>query len=243
MIIRHGFSTWNEKNLFTGWVDVPLAERGRAEAKRAGQTIAQARFVPDVVFTSVLQRAIDTADIALGEISAELIETHRSWRLNERHYGALTGLDKKDTVREYGEDQVALWRRSFDVPPPPLQPDSPYDFSKDPLYADVPCSLIPSTECLKDVCARVMPYFEETIAPRLLAGDNVMVVAHGNSLRAMIMKLEKISETDIAQFELPTGTPRLYTFAPDFSVQSAGYIEDSESVAARAQAVKNQTTQ
>ncbi len=243
MIIRHGFSTWNEKNLFTGWVDVPLAERGRAEAKRAGQTIAQARFVPDVVFTSVLQRAIDTADIALGEISAELIETHRSWRLNERHYGALTGLDKKDTVREYGEEQVALWRRSFDVPPPPLPQGSPYDFSKDPLYADVPCSLIPSTECLKDVCARVMPYFEETIAPRLLNGNNVMVVAHGNSLRAMIMNLENISEADIAQFELPTATPRLYRFAPDFSVESAGYIEDSESVAARAQVVKNQTSQ
>lgn len=242
MIIRHGFSTWNAKNLFTGWVDVPLSDAGVEEAHRAGRVIKETAFRPDVIFTSVLQRAVDTATIAIEEISDEKIETHKTWRLNERHYGALTGLDKKETVDEFGAQQVNLWRRSFDVPPPPLPENSQYDFSQDPLYADVPCTLIPKTECLQDVCSRVMPYFDETIAPRLLAGDNVLVVAHGNSLRALIMKLENISQDDIAHFELPTATPRLYTFGPDFAVLSAGYIEDEGEVAKRAQAVKSQTS-
>ena len=242
MILRHGFSTWNEKNLFTGWVDVALSPIGVDEAKRAGRVIAESKFEPDVVFTSVLKRAIDTADIALDEISDDAIETHRSWRLNERHYGALTGLDKKETVKEFGEEQVLLWRRSFDVPPPPTPPESKYDFSKDSLYADVPCSLIPTSECLKDVCARVMPYFEEEIAPRLLKGHNVLIVAHGNSLRALIMKLENIPSEKIAEFELPTGTPRLYEFNDDFTLKDVRYLEDEQDVKARAAAVKSQAS-
>jgi 2,3-bisphosphoglycerate-dependent phosphoglycerate mutase len=242
MIIRHGFSTWNEKNLFTGWVDVELSDIGEQEAHRAGAAMKEDGFVPDVVFTSVLKRAIDTATIALEDMGMHDVETIRSWRLNERHYGGLTGLDKKATVEQYGPEQVNLWRRSFDVPPPEVEEDSPYNSKNDPLYSDVPCTLIPLSECLKDVCERVMPYFEETIAPKLLEGENVLVVAHGNSLRALIKKLEGISDEDIASFELPTGTPRKYTFNSDFTVQSAGYIEDEADVAARAQAVKNQTS-
>lgn len=241
MIIRHGFSTWNEKNLFTGWVDVPLTESGVAEAHRAALAIADNGFVPDVVFTSVLDRAIKTADIITSDMNIANIETHRSWRLNERHYGALTGLNKKETVDEFGEEQVLLWRRSFDVPPPPMPENSKYNFCNDALYVDVPCTLIPMTECLKDVCARVMPYFEEVIAPRLLADDNVMVVAHGNSLRAIIKELEKVPDDQISSWELPTATPRLYRFASDFSVESASYIEDINEVSARASAVKDQT--
>ena len=240
MIIRHGFSTWNQLNLFTGWVDVELSEIGVAEAKTAGKIIKESGFVPDVVFTSVLKRAIDTANISLSEMELDNVETFKSWRLNERHYGALTGLDKKETVEKFGEEQVHLWRRSFDVPPPPMVEGSKYDFSQDPLYADVPCSLIPKTECLKDVVARVLPYFEETIAPRLLKGENVLVVAHGNSLRALIMQLEKIPSAEIANFELPTATPRLYKFDSGFKVESFGYLEDIDKVNKRAEAVKYQ---
>lgn len=240
MIIRHGFSTWNEKNLFTGWVDVPLSDIGRQEARRAGQVINESGFVPDVLFTSVLERAIDTADIVLAEAGIADIETHRSWRLNERHYGALTGLDKKETVETYGQEQVQLWRRSFDVPPPDIEETSQYNSRNDPLYADVESSTIPMAECLKDVCERVMPYFEENIVPRLLAGDNIVIVAHGNSLRALIKKLENISDTNIANVELPTATPRLYSFTGDFSVTSAAFIEDEQTVASRAHAVKSQ---
>lgn len=242
MIIRHGFSSWNEKNLFTGWVDVELTDQGRAEAKRAGQSMLEAGFKPDVLFTSVLQRAIQTADIALEAMGISEIETNRSWRLNERHYGALTGLNKSETVEQYGADQVLLWRRSFDVPPPPLEDDSKYDFKNDMLYSDVPCTLLPTSECLKDVCERVMPYFKETIAPRLLKGENVLIVAHGNSLRAVIKELEEISDVDIVSFELPTGTPRIYTFDESFKISNVKYLEDEAEVAARAEAVKNQAS-
>jgi len=241
MIIRHGFSEWNEKNLFTGWVDVELTDQGRQEAKRAGLVMLEHNFTPDVLFTSVLKRAIETADLALSEMNINDIETNRTWRLNERHYGALTGLDKKKTVEQYGEEQVKLWRRSFDIEPPELEDGSPYDFCKDILYSDVPCSLIPKAECLKDVCERVMPYFDENIAPLLLEGKNVLIVAHGNSLRAIIKELEGLSNEDIVNFELPTATPRLYAFDDEFKVVRADYIEDPEEVASRAQAVKNQT--
>jgi len=239
MIIRHGFSTWNQLNLFTGWVDVELSELGIGEAKTAGKIIKESGFIPDVVFTSVLKRAIDTANLALEEIGVEP-EIIKSWRLNERHYGALTGLDKKATVEKFGQEQVLIWRRSYDVPPPPMEENSKYDFSKDPLYSDVPCSLIPKTECLKDVVARVLPYFEETIAPKLLNGENVLIVAHGNSLRALIMQLEKIPSEEISNFELPTATPRLYKFDSAFKVETFGYLEDETQVQKRAQAVKDQ---
>ncbi len=241
MIIRHGFSTWNEKNLFTGWVDVPLSEIGVEEAKRAGKVLKDNGFNPDVVYTSVLKRAIDTADLAMTEMGLTEIPTIRSWRLNERHYGALTGLDKKETVKNFGEEQVLLWRRSFDVPPPAVDEDSQYNSRNDSLYSDVPCNVIPMSECLKDVCERVMPYFEEEIAPKLLEGKNVMVVAHGNSLRALIKTLENIADNEIANFELPTATPRLYEFDSQFKVTSAKYIEDEQEVLNRAMAVKNQT--
>ncbi len=240
MIIRHGFSTWNKKNLFTGWVDVDLCEIGVGEASAAGKVIKDSGFVPDVVFTSVLKRAVDTASMILDEIGLTKIEAIKSWKLNERHYGALTGLDKKETVEKFGPEQVLIWRRSYDVAPPPLSKNSNYDFSIDPLYADVDSSLIPKTECLKDVVARVLPYFKETIAPRLLDGENVFVVAHGNSLRALIMQLEDIPVDQIANFELPTATPRLYKFDSSLNVQTFGYIEDENQVALRAKAVKDQ---
>lgn len=242
MILRHGFSEWNEKNLFTGWVDVPLNEVGRQEARRAGRAIKRSGFKPDVLHTSVLERAIETADIALEEMAITDIETQRSWRLNERHYGALTGLDKKKTVEKYGQEQVALWRRSFDVPPPPVENDSPYNSANDSLYSDVPSSLIPKGECLKDVVERVKPYFEEHIVPELMEGKNVLVVAHGNSLRALIKLIEGIGDNEIANFELPTATPRLFTFADDFTIVNAGFIEDPREVTARADAVKAQTS-
>lgn len=242
VILRHGFSEWNAKNLFTGWVDVPLTEAGRLEAKRAGQVLSDFGFTPDVVFTSVLDRAIETADIAIKELDNPDIEAYRSWRLNERHYGALTGLDKKETVDKFGEDQIMLWRRSYDVAPPPVLPGSPYDFSNDQLYADVPSALIPKTECLKNVLERVEPYFEETIVPELLKSKKVLIVAHGNSLRALIMKLENLASDDISKFELPTATPRLYEFTDDLKVSTARYIEDENIVKERANTVKNQTS-
>lgn len=241
MIIRHGFSTWNELNLFTGWEDVPLSEIGIEEAARCYEAIAKTDFRPDVVYTSVLDRAIKTKEIILKGLGLENIETHESWRLNERHYGALTGLNKVETVEQYGEEQVLKWRRSFDIAPPSVEEDSKYNFRKDPIYEDVPKDLIPLGECLKDVCERVRPFYKNVVKPRLLDHQNVLIVAHGNSLRALIKDLEKLSDTEIVNFELPTATARLYTFNEDMSLKSAGYIEDDAIVRARAAKVKAQT--
>ncbi len=242
MIIRHGFSTWNQLNLFTGWENVPLAAIGIEEAKRCAQVISEIKFQPDVVYTSVLDRTIDTSNIILNELGLKDIETHKTWRLNERHYGELTGLDKKETIEKFGEAQVLKWRRSFDIRPPEVSENSKYNFRNDPLYSDIPTKLIPMTECLKDVCERVMPFYESVVAPRLLDGDNVMLVAHGNSLRALIKTLENIPDKDIANFELPTGTPRLYKFNNDLTIESASYIEDEEVVSIRSKQVKAQTS-
>jgi len=242
MIIRHGFSTWNEKNLFTGWQDVQLTDSGVDEAKRAAQVIKQNGFIPDVVYTSVLDRAIKTNDLLLEGLNLNNVEVHQTWLLNERHYGALTGLNKVETVEKYGEEQVLKWRRSFDIPPPPVEEGSEYDFRKDPLYSDIPNELIPLSECLKDVCDRVQPFYVETIVPRLLKGQNVLIVAHGNSLRSLIKDLESLSSDEIVNFELPTATPRKYTFNDDLTVKNASFIEADSEVQARAAKVKAQTS-
>ncbi len=241
MIVRHGFSTWNELNLFTGWEDVPLAASGIEEVPRCAQAISNSNFRPDVSYTSVLQRAIITNDGILAHLGLGNLENHKSWRLNERHYGALTGLNKIETVEKFGEEQVLKWRRSYDIPPPPVEENSQYNFRNDALYADIPCNLIPLTECLKDVCERVLPYYENVIAPRLLDGKNVLIVAHGNSLRALIKALENVGDEEIVNFELPTATPRLYEFDSKLNVVNAGYIEDDKAVAERAAQVKAQT--
>ena len=207
ILLRHGESEWNEKNLFTGWVDVRLTQKGEKEALRAGELFKEHNLLPEILHTSLLRRAISTAQIALDKADRHWIPVRRSWKLNERHYGALQGLNKKDTLDKYGEEQFMLWRRSFDVPPPPIDPNDKYAQNKDPKYADMDPSEIPLTECLKDVVVRVIPYWKESIIPELEAGKTVLVVAHGNSLRALIKHLENISDEDIAKLNLPTGIP------------------------------------
>lgn len=220
---------------------MPLAASGIKEVPRCAQAILKTDFRPDVVYTSVLNRAIVTSEGVLKALSLSDVESHKSWRLNERHYGALTGLNKVETVEKFGEDQVLKWRRSYDIAPPPVEDDSIYNFRNDALYADIAPELIPMSECLKDVCERVMPYFEKSIAHQLSKGKNVMIVAHGNSLRALIKSLENLSDDEIVNFELPTATPRLYEFDSNLKVLNANYIEDKDTVLARSAAVKAQT--
>lgn len=210
ILMRHGQSVWNLENLFTGWVDVELTEQGRAEARAGGAALAEAGLLADVVHTSLQQRAIQTANLALDESGRCWIPVRRHWRLNERHYGGLTGLDKKETADRYGEDQVKIWRRSYDIPPPPLGLDSPYHPARDPRYAGLAPDLLPLTECLKDVVARMLPYWYDAIVADLRAGHTVLVAAHGNSLRALVMHLDAISEADIPELNLPTGVPLHY---------------------------------
>lgn len=211
ILLRHGESEWNAKNLFTGWVDVGLTDKGRAEAARGGRLLAEAGLLPDVVHTSLLTRAITTADLALTEADRLWIPTVRNWRLNERHYGALQGKDKAQTLEEFGEDQFMLWRRSYDVPPPPIDPDSEFAQTYDPRYAALPPDARPRTECLADVVRRLIPYWEDVIvAEGLRRGDTVLVVAHGNSLRALVKHLDGISDEDIAALNIPTGIPLVY---------------------------------
>jgi len=210
ILLRHGESQWNALNLFTGWVDVDLSEKGVKEAKRGGELLKEKNLIPDSLHTSVLNRAIKTSELALETAGIKEIPTKRSWRLNERHYGALQGLNKKDTLEKYGEEQFMLWRRSYDVPPPPIDPNDKYAQNNDPKYKDMQTSDIPLTECLKDVVKRVIPYWQESIVPELESGKTVLVVAHGNSLRALIKYLENISDEDIAKLNLPTGIPLLY---------------------------------
>ncbi len=240
VLLRHGESQWNAKNLFTGWVDVDLTEKGRAEAVRGGQLLAEAGVLPDVVHTSVQRRAITTAHLSLDAADRHWIPVRRSWRLNERHYGALQGKDKKQTLEEYGEEQFMLWRRSFDVPPPPLPDDDQYSQVGDPRYADLGEEL-PRSECLKDVIARMLPYWESAIIPDLQAGHTVLVAAHGNSLRAVVKHLDKISDTDIAGLNIPTGMPLLYELDENFApITPGGRYLDPEAAAAAAAAVANQ---
>lgn len=207
VLLRHGESQWNAKNLFTGWVDVPLSEKGEKEAAAGGVLLKEENVLPDLLFTSLLRRAITTANLALNEADRHWIPVERSWRLNERHYGALQGLDKKATREKYGEEQFMQWRRSYDVPPPPIEAGSEFSQDGDPRYAGDP---VPQTECLKDVLERLMPYWEGTIVPALQTGKTVMIAAHGNSLRAIVKHLDGISDDDIAGVNIPTGIPLVY---------------------------------
>ena len=209
VLLRHGESEWNAKNLFTGWVDVPLSEAGRVEAARAGTLVAEAGLLPDIVHTSLLRRAITTAHLALDEADRHWIPVKRSWRLNERHYGALQGKNKKQTLEEFGEEQFMTWRRSYDTPPPPIDPDDEYATVGDPRYADLG-DAHPRTECLKDVVARMLPYWEEQVVPDLRAGKVTLLAAHGNSLRALVKHLDGISDEDIPGLNIPTGIPLVY---------------------------------
>jgi 2,3-bisphosphoglycerate-dependent phosphoglycerate mutase len=240
VLLRHGESEWNAKNLFTGWVDVPLNDKGRAEGIRAGELLRDAGVLPDVVHTSLLRRAINTAVTALDVTDRHWIPVRRSWRLNERHYGALQGKNKKETLAAYGEEQFMLWRRSFDVPPPPLDDDSEFSQAGLPQYADLGAEL-PRTECLKDVIARFLPYWDSAIVPDLRAGQTVLVAAHGNSLRALVKHLDGISDEDIAALNIPTGMPLVYELDEDLRPTVAGgtYL-DPEAAAAAAAAVANQ---
>ncbi len=207
ILLRHGESEWNAKNLFTGWVDVPLSEKGVAEAKHGGELMKEEGILPDLLFTSMLRRAITTANLALDSADRHWIPVERDWRLNERHYGALQGLDKRETRDKYGDEQFMLWRRSYDTPPPAIKHGSEFSQDGDPRYAGDP---IPDTECLKDVLDRLMPYWEDTLVPALQTGKTVMVAAHGNSLRALVKHLDDISDEDIAGLNIPTGIPLVY---------------------------------
>ncbi len=241
VLLRHGQSTWNEKNLFTGWVDVDLTKKGIAEATRGGELLAQADVLPDIVHTSVMRRAIKTSELALHAIDRQWIPVRRSWRLNERHYGALQGKNKKQTLAEFGEDQFLLWRRSYDTAPPPLDPDSEFAQTNDAQYAELPPEVVPHTECLADVVARMLPYWYDAIVPDLLTGQTVLVTAHGNSLRALVKHLDGISNNDIAGLNIPTGIPLVYTLDGSMRPTGAGgeYL-DPAAAAEAAATVANQ---
>ncbi|WP_166346858.1 phosphoglyceromutase [Phytoactinopolyspora limicola] len=241
VLLRHGESEWNAKNLFTGWVDVDLTNTGEAEARRGGELLSERGVLPDVVHTSVLRRATRTANITLDVADRHWIPVRRSWRLNERHYGALQGKDKKQTLDEFGEEQFMLWRRSYDTPPPPIADDDEFSQSGDPRYADLPPELLPRTECLKDVLGRFLPYWYDAIVPDLRGGQTVAVVAHGNSLRALVKHLDGISDDDIAGLNIPTGVPLLYHLDEAMRpVARGGEYLDPDAAAAAIEAVKNQ---
>jgi 2,3-bisphosphoglycerate-dependent phosphoglycerate mutase len=239
ILLRHGESDWNEKNLFTGWVDVDLTEKGRAEAARAGDLIKAQDRQPDVLYTSLLRRAITTANLALDRADRHWIPVHRDWRLNERHYGALQGLNKAETKEKYGEEQFMAWRRSYDTPPPPIERGSKYSQDTDPRYADIDGG--PLTECLKDVVERFVPYYESAIVPDLRAGRTVLIAAHGNSLRALVKYLDGMSDEDVVGLNIPTGIPLRYDLDADLKPKVAGgeYL-DPEAAAAGAAAVAAQ---
>jgi 2,3-bisphosphoglycerate-dependent phosphoglycerate mutase len=239
ILLRHGNSTWNQQNLFTGWVDVRLSDQGRAEALRAGELLAESGLLPDILHTSRLTRAIQTADIALEEADRLWIDVKRSWRLNERHYGALQGLDKAETLAKYGPEQFQTWRRSFDVPPPVLDDSSEWSQADDARYADLGEDL-PRTESLKDVIARMLPYWESDIATDLRTGKTVLVTAHGNSLRALVKHLDGISDAEIAELNIPTGIPLVYRLDEDLKPIGAGEYLDPAAAAAGAAAVAAQ---
>ena len=242
VLLRHGESEWNAKNLFTGWVDVDLSEKGRAEATRGGELLAEAGVLPDVVHTSLLTRAIRTSQLALDAADRMWIPVRRNWRLNERHYGALQGKDKKQTLEEFGEEQFMLWRRSYDVPPPPMDPDDPYAQTFDPRYAALPPEARPDTECLADVVRRLIPYWEDVIvAEDLRAGKTVLVAAHGNSLRALVKHLDRISDEDIAALNIPTGIPLVYKLDENMHpIIPGGEYLDPDAAATAAAAVAAQ---
>jgi len=241
VLLRHGQSTWNLENLFTGWTDVDLTEQGRAEATAAGQLLARDGYAFDVAFTSVLKRAVRTLWLVQDAMDLMWIPVHRSWRLNERHYGALQGLNKAQTVAQHGAEQVQLWRRSFDIAPPPLEAADPRHPRFDRRYAGLKAGELPATESLKDTLARVRPYWLSQLAPALAAGRVVLVVAHGNSLRALVKMLDGMSDTDIVEFNIPTGVPLVYDLDASLSARGRRFLGDPAAIAAAADAVRRQT--
>lgn len=240
MLLRHGESTWNLENLFTGWTDVPLSERGVEEATEAGRLMKAAGLQPSVVHESLLLRAIQTTQLALAEMELSWIPVKRSWRLNERHYGALQGLNKQQTAEKYGEDKVRVWRRSYGVRPPDLEPSDKRHPAHDPRYATLPPELLPSAECLKDVVERMLPYWYDAIVPDLLTNPCVLVSAHGNSLRALVKHLDGLSEDEVVELNIPTGVPRVYELDADFRPKSWRYLGDQADIDRRAAAVRAQ---
>jgi 2,3-bisphosphoglycerate-dependent phosphoglycerate mutase len=241
VLLRHGQSTWNLENLFTGWVDVDLTEQGRNEARAAGKLLKEEGFEFQQVFTSVLKRAIRTMWIALDEMDRMWLPVERSWRLNERHYGALQGLNKSETVEKYGADQVKIWRRSYDIPPPALSLDDKRHPRFDLRYGSLQPSELPTTESLKTTLDRVLPYWNNRLAPELIAGRNVLVVAHGNSLRALVKMLDSMSDSDIVEFNIPTGVPIHYQLDQALKPTSRRFLGDPEAIKAAAEAVARQT--
>ena len=240
VFMRHGESTWNLANRFTGWVDVDLTEKGIQEAKNAGRALRDAGFTFDVTYTSVLKRAIRTLWLAMDEMDMMYLPVKNDWRLNERHYGALQGLDKAETAAKYGDEQVLVWRRSYDTPPPALAPDDERTSYHDPRYAGLEMAQIPLTECLKDTVARVMPCWNEEIAPAIRAGKNILVSAHGNSLRAIIKMLDNISDADIVGLNIPNGQPLVYELDADLKPIKSYYLGDQAAIAAAVAAVASQ---
>jgi len=240
VLVRHGESTWNQENRFTGWTDVDLTEKGVEEAKQAGVVLKQEGYTFDLVFTSVLKRAIKTADLILESLDLLWLPVVRSWRLNERHYGALQGLNKSETAAKYGEAQVKVWRRSYDTPPPPLDEHDPRYPGNDRRYADIPITEMPLTECLKDTVARFLPFWHEVLAPAVQSGRRVIVVAHGNTIRALIKFLDNVSEEDIVELNIPTGIPLVYEFDDALKPLKSSYIGDPAVIAAAQSAVAGQ---
>lgn len=240
ILVRHGESTWNVENRFTGWTDVDLSEKGRGEARAAGELLRKEGILPSVVHTSLLRRAIHTSQLALDAARLDFIPVHRSWRLNERHYGALQGLNKKETAAQHSEEQVFAWRRSYDVPPPPLSVVDDRHPSHDARYASLAGEQLPDTECLKDVVQRVLPYWYDVLVPQLRAGATPLVVAHGNSLRAIAKHLEGISDSEIADMNIPTAVPRVYELSKTLAIRKVYYLGDQEAIAAAAAAVAAQ---
>jgi len=243
VLLRHGESTWNKENRFTGWTDVDLSDRGHAEAAEAGRLLKEGGYVFDIAFTSVLKRAIRTLGIALDTLDLLWIPATKSWRLNERHYGALQGLNKTETAAKYGDAQIKIWRRSYDIPPPPLTPDDPRHPSHDPRYQRLSPSELPLSESLKDTVARFMPYWHATIAPVIKSGQRAVIAAHGNSLRALVMYLDDVSESEIVELNIPTGIPLVYEMDDDLTPLRHYYLGDPAAAAAAAARVANQAAQ
>ncbi len=242
VLLRHGQSTWNLENLFTGWTDVPLTEAGEEEARQAGRLMAEEGFRFGVVHTSLLLRAIHTAEIALREMGLHWIPVRRHWRLNERHYGALQGLNKKETAEKHGEEQVLIWRRSYSTPPPALEPDDERHPRHDERYAHLPPDLLPATEALSDVVHRMLPYWYDFIVPDLLSGRRPLIVAHGNSLRALVKHLDGLTEEEVIDLNIPTGIPLVYELDEDLRPVSKRYLGDPEAAAKAAEAVAKQAS-
>ena len=243
VLLRHGESVWNQENRFTGWTDVDLSERGRREAWEAGRLLREGRYRFDVAYTSVLTRAIRTLGIALDELNLLWIPVHKHWRLNERHYGALQGLNKSETAAKHGEAQVKIWRRSYDIPPPPLDPSDERDPSRDPRYGDVAPSDLPVTESLKDTVGRFLPYWHEVIVPSIRAGKRVLIAAHGNSLRALVKYLDNVSDQDIVELNIPTGIPLVYELGDDLRPLRHSYLGDAAAAVSAANRVANQAAE